>query len=263
MHASSKRSQKSCITIDLATFAEDDIPHILMGYEKNDRIVSGLLASANGGSVIIKNLAVAKPSAQACLMQILNARQIFRPGMSAPLLLDVVIYTVMTRQEFQSLPPDLQSRLSVCILEIPSLTQRSADIAPLFLNILSHNSIFTHRPVLSEQMQELLIFHSWPGELHELQVVCMRYALAMAQQDKPRARTQALLLMQAIGEHKIFEEVLQRYPALTQHPIEDKKAFGEGIMMLKSLLKYSNDVLAEKLSVSRTTIWRVLQDAQT
>jgi len=91
----------------------------------------------------------------------------------------------------------------------------------------------------------------------------MRYALAMAQQDKPRARTQALLLMQAIGEHKIFEEVLQRYPALTQHPIEDKKAFGEGIMMLKSLLKYSNDVLAEKLSVSRTTIWRVLQDAQT
>ena len=196
-------------------------------------------------------------------MQILNSRQIFRPGMSAPLLLDVVIYTVMTRQEFQSLPPDLQSCLSVCILEIPSLTQRSADIAPLFLNILSHNSIFTHRPVLSEQMQELLIFHSWPGELHELQVVCMRYALAMAQQDKPTARTQALLLMQAIGEHKIFEEVLQRYPALTQHPIEDKKAFGEGIMMLKSLLKYSNDVLAEKLSVSRTTIWRVLQDAQT
>lgn len=259
MHASSKRSQKPCIMIDLATFAEDDIPHILMGYEKNDRSVSGLLASANGGSVIIKNLAVAKPSAQACLMQVLNSRQIFRPGMSAPLVLDLTIYTVMTHQEFQTLPPDLQSCLSVCILEVPSLSQRTEDIAPLFLDILAHNTVFTHRPALSSQMRTLLTFHSWPGELHELQVVCMRYALTMAQQEKPTTRTQALLLLQAIGENALYEEVLKKHPALMQRPIEDKQAFCDGIIALKSLLKYSNDVLAEKLSVSRTTIWRILQ----
>ena len=34
----------------------------------------------------------------------------------------------------------------------------------------------------------------------------------------------------------------------------------QGILQVKAMMKYSNDTLAEKLSVSRTTIWRILQD---
>ena len=261
MHASSNRAKRPCVTIDLATFSEDDIPHVLMGYEKNDRSVTGLLSSANGGSVIIKNVAAAKPAAQACLMQVLTSRQIFRPGMDAPLLLDIVIYTVMTPKEFQNLPADFRSCLSICLLGVPSLSQRTNDIGPLFLDLLAHNAAFAHRPVLTEQMQTLLSFHSWPGELRELQAVCMRYALAMGEQEKPTPKTQSLLLLHAIGEDVIYNEVLDRYPALLHRPIEDKSSFREGVMTLKSLTKYSNDILAEKLSVSRTTIWRVLQDS--
>lgn len=262
MHASSNRAQRPCITIDLATFSEDDIPHILMGYEKNERSVAGLVTSANGGSVIIRNIAAAKPTAQACLMQILESRQIFRPGMSEPILLDLVVYSIMTRQELQALPADFRSCLSVCIVDVPSLSQRNEDIVPLFLDMLMHSTTFTHRPTVSEEMRALLTFHKWPGECRELQVVCTRYALAIAHHEKPSVKTQRLLLLQAIGEQVIFNEILEKYPALAQHPIEDKKAFSEGILTLKSLLKYSNDVLAEKLCISRTTIWRVLQESQ-
>ena len=259
MHSTSSQAQKPCITIDLATIASEDAPHILLGYEKQDNMVSGLLTSANGGSVILKNIALAEPVVHACLMQALTSRHIFRPGMPAPLLLDLMVYTIVTPEEVYSIPAELQSCLSICQLELPSLTQRKEDIVPLFLRSLSSSAAFHHRPVLSEPMQELLTFHCWPGQLQELQTVCTRYVIAMSRLEKATPKAQYLLLLQAIGEETIFREILAQHPALTQRPVVDKEAFLQGILQIKALMKYSNDTLAEKLSVSRTTIWRILR----
>ena len=260
MHSASTQAQKPCITIDLATIAPEDAPHILLGYEKQDDTVSGLLTAANGGSVILKNVALAQPVVHACLMQALTSRHIFRPGMTAPLLLDLMVYTIMTPEEARTIPADLQSCLSICQLELPSLTQRREDIVPLFLRSLSGNTGYHHRVALSDQMQELLTFHSWPGQLQELQAVCTRYVIAMSRLEKATPKVQDLLLLQAIGEETIFREILEQHPALTQRPVVDREAFLRGILQIKALMKYSNDTLAEKLSVSRTTIWRILQD---
>lgn len=261
MHSASPQAQKPCITIDLATIAPEDAPHILLGYEGQDGTVSGLLTAANGGSVILKNAALAKPVVHACLMQALTSRHIFRPGMAAPLLLDLMVYTIMTPEEARGIPADLQNCLAICQLELPSLAERQEDIVPLFLRSLSSSAAFHHRSVLSEQMRTLLTFHRWPGQLQELQAVCTRYVIAMSRLEKVTPKTQYLLLLQAIGEETIFRELLEQYPALTQRPVVDKEAFLQGILRVKSLMKYSNDTLAEKLSVSRTTIWRILQDA--
>ena len=260
MHSASPQAQKPCITIDLATIAPEDAPHILLGYEGQDGTVSGLLTAANGGSVILKNAALAKPVVHACLMQALTSRHIFRPGMAAPLLLDLMVYTIMTPEEARGMPADLQSCLAICQLELPSLAERQEDIVPLFLQSLSSSAAFHHRSVLSEQMRTLLAFHRWPGQLQELQAVCTRYVIAMSRLEKVTPKTQYLLLLQAIGEETIFRELLEQYPALTQRPVADRESFLQGILQVKSLMKYSNDTLAEKLSVSRTTIWRILQD---
>lgn len=83
----------------------------------------------------------------------------------------------------------------------------------------------------------------------------------MSRLEKATPKAQYLLLLQAIGEETIFREILAQHPALTQRPVVDKEAFLQGILQIKTLMKYSNDTLAEKLSVSRTTIWRILQDA--
>ena len=105
MHSASPQAQKPCITIDLATIAPEDAPHILLGYEGQDGTVSGLLTAANGGSVILKNVALAKLVVHACLMQALTSRHIFRPGMTAPLLLDLMLNPGGARPFFHSPPP--------------------------------------------------------------------------------------------------------------------------------------------------------------
>lgn len=128
-------------------------------------------------------------------MQALTSRYIFRPGMTAPLLLDLMVYTIMTPEEARTISADLQSCLAICQLELPSLTERQEDIAPLFLRSLSSNAAFHHRSVLSEQMQELLVFHRWPGQLQELQAVCTRYVIAMSRLEKATPKAQYLLLL--------------------------------------------------------------------
>ena len=260
MHSTSPQAQKPYITNDQPNNAPQDAPHIHHGYKGPDGTVSGLLTSANGGSVILKNVALAKPVVHACLMQALTSRHIFRPGMTAPLLLDLMVYTIMTPEEARAIPPALQSCLAICQLELPPLTRRKEDIGPLFLRSLSSNAGYHHRVALSEQMEALLTFHNWPGQLQELQAVCTRYVIAMSRLEKATPKAQYLLLLQAIGDETIFREILAQHPALTQRPVVDKEAFLQGILQVKALMKYSNDTLAEKLSGSRTTIWRILQD---
>lgn len=259
LHNSSARSKEPCVVIDLATFAGEDAAHVLFGYEKQDCTVAGLLESANGGSVILKNIALATPIVLACLMQALTVRRIYRPGMPSPQVLDIIFFTVATREEFVALPPDLRSALSICQIDVPPLSMRKEDIGSLFSSYLSEREDMPKRLTLTKQMLELLEFYHWPGNLQELQAVSTRYAISYGQTEKPSSRTQYFLLLQAIGEDNLFRQIITLYPALSNRPIEDKDGFSKGISTLKAIMKYSNDELAEKLSVGRTTIWRIMQ----
>ena len=65
------------------------------------------------------------------------------------------------------------------------------------------------------------------------------------------------LLIQAIGEENLFREILSRHPALltaAKSPAEELLA---GLKDPKQVLRYNNNTIAEKLSLSRTTLWRL------
>lgn len=262
IHSFSKRVDKPCITLDLSTLDSDDAAHILLGYERKESTINGILADTNGGSIIIKNISLAKPNVLACLMQALNTQQIFRPGMEAPIVLDLVCYTTVTKDEYISMSPELRSILSICQLTVPSLSKRKEDICLLFTKYLSQiidMPKYMKYTKLNDQMKELLEFYSWPGNLRELEMAATRYFLSLKAVEKPSAQTQYLMLLQAIGEEFILKEITKLHPALVQRPIEDKQAFLDGILMLKKYMKYSNETISDKLSVSRTTIWRILK----
>ena len=258
IHGGSDRANAPCITIDLATFSEADAPRMLFGYDKGDMRVSGLFSTAHGGSVVLKNIALAKPSVLACIQQLVTTREIVHPGGSE--LPDVTLYTVLTRREYDDLPPDLRSALSVNKLEMPPLRARKEDIGRLFIKYVTQLSEMPIRMVLSTEMEELLQYYSWPGNVRELRTVSTRYVIARSRLEKVTAKNQYLLLLQAIGEDEVFRDIIDRNPALMQRPIEDTPSFLEGIELLKKYMKYSNDTLAKHLNLSRTTLWRMLRE---
>ena len=71
------------------------------------------------------------------------------------------------------------------------------------------------------------------------------------------------LLTNAIGEEALFQSLLLQYPALAADQEGDPSQFQAGVAAAKEILGYGNAALAEKLGVSRTTLWRKMSAAQT
>ena len=260
IHGGSDRAAYPCITIDLGTLSQADSARVLLGYERDERTVNGLLADANGGSVVLRNIAQAPPAALACLQQVLNGRQIFRPGMESPLNLRLRFFTVSTRQELESLSPDLRSQLTIQQIEMPPLRERKDDVGLLFLKYLSQLSELPVRYAMTTQMESLLRQYSWPGNVWELRAVSMRYVVERGEGSQPTPKQRYNLLLRAIGEDRVFQDLLGAYPVLTQRPVKDRAAFAEAFALVKEWMRCSHEQLAEKLGMGRTTLWRILRE---
>lgn len=259
IHGGSDRAEYPCITLDLATIAGQDAPHVLLGYERDGQTINGMLINANQGSVVLKHVSLAHPAALACLDQVLNERQILLPGMESALTLDLRIFTVVEGEELEQLPPVLRSQLAIQRLDMPPLRTRKEDIGGLFLKYLSQLADIPTRFSLTDQMDALLRQYSWPGNVWELRGVSMRYAIARSELlEKPSGKTKYRLLLQSIGEDAFFHDLLRQYPILSQRPVTDIPSFAEAVRITKDWMKFSNDLLAERLHMSRTTLWRIL-----
>lgn len=259
IHGSSSRSEFPCITVDLATLPQQDAARVLLGYEYDEKSVNGLLADANGGSVVLKNISQASPTALACLQHVLTVRQIYRPGMEKPVDLRIGLYTVCNREELNKLPPDLRSQLSIHHLNMPPLRERKEDVGPLFLKYLSQLSELPTRYALTPQMEALLQQYSWPGNVSEFRSVCIRYVIARSELDKPTPKHRYKLLLRAIGEDEVFQDLLLANPVLKESPVINRTAFSAAFWSVKEWMQYSNEQMAEKLNMGRTSLWRILR----
>ena len=67
------------------------------------------------------------------------------------------------------------------------------------------------------------------------------------------------MLVRAIGEEQLFRDLSAAYPSL-QQPTADRTAFLEAFSSVTELMDYSNEQMAEKLGMGRTTLWRILRE---
>lgn len=257
VHFGSDRADAPCVTLDLATIAEQDAPRILFGYDRDDGAVEGMFSNASGGSIILKNLSLAKPSAIACLRQMLNGNSIYRPGMRQPISTDIRFITIAAEGEMELLPSDLSSVLSIERLRMPPLRERKEDILPLLQRYLRQFSDLKRNFTVTDEMAELLWSYGWRGNIHELRSTCARYVNILRETEQRSSLIRYRALVHAIGEDKLVADLAEKYPVLLQRPITDREAFAEAFALLKQRLRCSNDDAAEKLGISRTTLWRL------
>lgn len=258
MHIS-KRPQKPCIVLDLATIAHEDASRILFGYEKNSFYISGILTNANEGTVILKNLHIAHPIVQGCILNAIKTKQIFALGMEAPLQLNILYILISEQEALEKLSTEAYMLFSATTVSAPTLQQRKEDIIPLFQQYLSGELQSTKAIPIGASMKKLIQFYGWSGNLLELERVCKQYARQYQQLTKITEKTLYLLLIQAIGEDKILGEILAQYPILPEESEEYSESMRAGILCMKEILKFSNATIAEKLGISRTTLWRILK----
>ena len=223
---------------------------------------------SNVGTLVLENIWEASEKLQANILWMTYGKldRIFIS--QKPKRLQTSVITIIPSDKWdickQNVRADLLQRLQTFILTVPPLRKRKEDIAALFFRYLYGNLDYS-RPVLSKDsgLLPVLTNYSWPGNVSELRNVSQRYALEFTARTKLTRTGKKRLLIDCIGEQKLYDDILEQLAV----PQDVEKMNGEQLTeltdKLKELLLYNNEQIAEKLGISRTSMWRKMRQSQT
>ncbi len=180
-----KCSAKPLITIDAAIMPPLQLEVELFGRPlstPSDEISlsRGKLERGQGSNLHIANIERLTPLQQANLhLWMMTGDDSMRHGKNSRCRLIAsstpAISDAIQRGQFRK---DLWYALSVCHIEVPSLVERTEDLPQLCEKIMTNICVNRKlpRPTLTRQALEMIVDHSWPGNLSELENV-LEYAI--------------------------------------------------------------------------------------
>lgn len=186
----SVRSDKPYIKVNCTAIPETMIESELFGFEKGAftgafQSHKGKFEEANEGTILLDEIGDANLSVQAKILRVAENKAFSRLGSNKEIKCDVRIISATNknieeaaaREEFRS---DLFYRLAGAVLLVPSLRHRQGDIE----NFISHFEQQAEEEIgkdilgLSLEAKNLLLSHTWPGNLREMQQVIRRAVIA-------------------------------------------------------------------------------------
>ncbi len=186
LHEESPRSSRPLVKVDCTAIPEDLLESELFGHKKGsftgaDRDRLGRILQADGGTLFLDEIGDISPRMQLRLLRFLQERTFYPVGQDQPIQVDVRVITAtnadlkekVQRDLFRE---DLYFRLRVVDIILPPLRERKEDIPLLAKHFLS---VFDHKMKrgvsgFSDSVMDLLLNHSWPGNIRELEHVIER-----------------------------------------------------------------------------------------
>jgi len=186
LHNESPRSSRPLVKVDCTAIPEDLLESELFGHKKGsftgaDRDRLGRILQADGGTLFLDEIGDISPRMQLRLLRFLQERTFYPVGQDQPIQVDVRVITAtnadlkekVQRDLFRE---DLYFRLRVVDIILPPLRERKEDIPLLAKHFLS---VFDHKMKrgvtgFSDSVMDLLLNHSWPGNIRELEHVIER-----------------------------------------------------------------------------------------
>lgn len=186
LHQKSLRSQMPYIEVNCAAIPSELIESELFGHEKGSftsaiKQHKGKFEQADGGTLFLDEIGDMSLSAQAKVLRVLQEKKLSRVGSDKDITVDVRVIAATNKNLREEIAKgnfreDLYHRLSVIVINVPSLDDRKSDIPLLvdyFINQICAESGKSVRPIEPEAMQ-LLVGRSWTGNIRELRNVVER-----------------------------------------------------------------------------------------
>jgi transcriptional regulator with GAF, ATPase, and Fis domain len=190
IHHASRRAESPFVAVNCAALPETLAESELFGHERGaftgaDRLKRGRFELAAGGTLFLDEVGDLTPAVQAKLLRVLQERQYERVGGTTSLRADVRLITATNRDlehlvERGTFRADLYYRLAVFRIHLPALREREGDVLMLadhFLRTLGER-MGRRESRLSDQARQLLLAHTWPGNIRELQNAIERALIA-------------------------------------------------------------------------------------
>jgi DNA-binding NtrC family response regulator len=186
IHHLGKRRNLPFIPVDCASlpdhlFENEMFGHVRGAYTDARQDQKGLIALADGGTLLLDEIDALSPSAQGKLLRFLQERTYRSLGAERFVRADVNVIAASNREldscvaagTFRS---DLFFRLNVFRLHLPPLRERHSDIRMLALHFLQRLCADRgqHCKNISPAALRALEFHTWPGNVRELHNLVQR-----------------------------------------------------------------------------------------
>lgn len=180
MHELSSRSHAPFIEVNCAAIPSELIESQLFGHEKGSftsaiKQRKGDFELAHGGTLFLDEIGDMSLSAQAKVLRALQENKITRVGGEKEISVDVRILSATNknlREEIEkgTFREDLYHRLSVIIIEVPPLRQRSDDIPLLIKHFVKRicQQMGKPLPLFTDEALMELQQYKWTGNIREL-----------------------------------------------------------------------------------------------
>ncbi len=191
IHELSARADKPFLAVNCAGLTDTLLESELFGHTKgaftgaaSER--NGLFAAADGGTLLLDELATTSAAFQASLLRVLQSGEVRRVGASVTQRVNVRVLgasnaplaELVTAGGFRA---DLYYRLSVLTIDLPPLNQRTGDVELLARWFLQRaNQTATTPLTLTDEALRALCAYGFPGNVRELENALIRAAALAA-----------------------------------------------------------------------------------
>jgi DNA-binding NtrC family response regulator len=208
LHEKSKRSGGPFVEVNCAAIPSELIESELFGHEKGAftsavKQHKGKFESAHKGTLFLDEIGDMSLAAQAKVLRVLQERKVTRVGSDKDVDVDVRVIAATNKHvpyeiAHGNFREDLFHRLSVIIINVPTLAERSEDIPQLVENFLEVFCDYYNVPVKSIDMDALeeLRRMPWTGNIRELRNVVERLVILC---DNPITRDDVVTYANGLG----------------------------------------------------------------
>ena len=194
IHYNSTRKDQRFLSQNCATLSSELLQSELFGHKKGaftgaTEDHKGIFEVADGGTVLLDEIADAPPQLQKSLLRVLQEGEIRRVGETEDRTVDVRIIAATNRdlkQEVEngSFREDLYYRLHVIQIDMSPLRERLEDVPLLAEHLLIRAKEDANKSVggLTVGAIKALTSHRWPGNVRELENV-IQLAVALVEED--------------------------------------------------------------------------------
>lgn len=219
IHEKSNRANGPLIEVNCAAIPSELIESELFGHEKGaftsaikQRV--GKFEQANGGTIFLDEIGDMSHDAQAKVLRALQENKITRVGGDKDIPIDVRVIAATNKDLLQEIDDknfrmDLYHRLSVILIHVPSLNDRTDDI-PLLAERFAREiceDMGMHRKVITPKGMAELQNIKWTGNIRELRNIIERLVI--------------------LSDEKITDEEVKKYVSNTKRRQTPTELFDE------------------------------------